>query len=145
MSSLSPAALNGRSRSSPAPTLGDRVEHPASNGAPASDRTGGTQFSSNAVAGGSRRAGAALKQQQREELGRIVASTAEVGELLGDLGSDDVDRALEVVFAARSELDRSERQLVRLALQAGRSWARIGDALGIHTGRAAQARFGNTQ
>jgi hypothetical protein len=83
-----------------------------------------------------------LKHQQRDELDRIVAGTAEVGELLRELGSDDVDRALAVIVAARSQLDLTERQLVRLALQGGRSWARIGAALGMSSGRVTHERFG---
>jgi anti-anti-sigma factor len=47
-----------------------------------------------------------------------------------------------VIFAARSQLDQTERQLVRLALRAGRSWARIGPALGICTGRATHSASG---
>lgn len=148
MSTLSPAVRHRGSRRSPALPLGDHVPRPPSNRAPASGTSNGsfgTRFKSNPAAGESRRAGAALKQQQRDELGRIVAGTAEVGELLRDLGSDDVDRALAVIFAARSQLEQTERQLVRLAVQAGRSWARIGDALGIRTGRAAHERFGGTR
>jgi hypothetical protein len=92
-------------------------------------------------AGESRNADAALKQQERDELDRIVARTGEVGELLSGLGSDDVDRALAVICAARLQLDQTERQLVRLAIQAGRSWARIGAALGFGNGRATHERF----
>jgi hypothetical protein len=100
---------------------------------------------SNAPVRQSHDGGTAVKARQRDELRRIVAGIAEVGELLSDLGPDDVDRALAVVFAARSQLERTERQLVRLARHAGGSWARIGAAMGICSARATHARFGGTQ
>lgn len=148
MSTFSPCALRGESRSSPALQLADPVERTARKAAPASPtRNGsyGTRFKSNPAAGESPKAGLALKEQHRHELDRIVASVAEVGQLLSELGPDDVERALEVIFAARCQLDKTERQLVRLALRAGRSWARIGAALGICTGRATHERFGDTR
>jgi hypothetical protein len=148
MSTLSLGALHGASRRPPALPLTDPVERLASNAARASSTnngTCGTPVKSNAAAGEFGKASVPLKQQQRDELDRILASTAEVGQLLGELDSDDVDRALAVIFAARSQLDRTERQLVRLALQTGRSWARIGSALGIRTSRATRERFGNTR
>jgi hypothetical protein len=147
MSTLSPGALHGGLRSSPPLPLTDPAERPAGQAPPASATSNGSRATwvNNAAARESRRASVALKQQQRDELDRIVASTAEVGQLLTELGSDDVDRAMAVIFAARSQLDQTERQLVRLALQAGQSWARIGAALGIGTGRATHERFGNTR
>jgi hypothetical protein len=82
-----------------------------------------------------------LEQQHRGELERIAAGAAAAGALLTDLGSDGVDQALAAVAAARYELDLTERQLVRLARQAGRSWAQIGAQLGITTGHATHERF----
>lgn len=148
MSTLSPSVLHGGSRSSPALQLADPVERTARKAAPASPTSNGrygTRFKSNPTAGESPKASVALKEQHRHELDRIVASAAEVGQVLSELGPDDVERALAVIFAARSQLDQTERQLVRRALQAGRSWARIGAALGICTGRATHEHFGDTR
>ncbi len=84
---------------------------------------------------------AAGDKKQRDELDRVAAGAVEVGELLRDLSSDDLDRALASVSTARYELDLTERQLVRLARQGGRSWAQIGLALGITTGHATHERY----
>ncbi len=148
MSSSSPAALNGGLRDVRAVPFGNQVEHPVSAGAPASSTRrprSVTGIGSSSAAREARQAAATLKRQQRDELDRIVAATVEVGELLRELGSDDVDQALAVIVAARSQLDHTERELVRLALRAGRSWARIGAALGIHSGRATHERFGGSR
>jgi hypothetical protein len=143
--SSSPAALNGGLRDVRAVPFGSQVDHPASASPPATSapRPSSVSGIGNSAAGReAREAAATLKHQQRDELDRIVAGTAEVGELLRELGSDDVDRALAVIVAARSQLDLTERQLVRLALQGGRSWARIGAALGMSSGRVTHERFG---
>ena len=148
MSSSSPAVLHAELRDVRAVPLGYQLERPASTGAPVrstSKPSSGPGIRSSAPAGEARKAPAALKQQDRDELDRIVARTVEIGERLSELGSDDVEQALAVIFAARSELDLTERQLVRLALHAGQSWARIGAALGIRSGRAAHERFGSTR
>jgi len=146
MSFSSPAVLKRGLRDVRPVRLGDQVDRHTSNGAPASSASkpsSDTGIGSCAPPGENRKAPAAPKQEQRDELGRVVARTVELGELLSELGSDDVDRALAVIFAARSQLDVTERQLVRLALQGGRSWARIGAVLGIRSGRAAHEQFGD--
>lgn len=146
MSTLSPSGLQDRSGSPSALPFADPAERHASNAAPATatgNGSSGTQVTSSSAAGEARDANVVLRQQHREELDRIVARTAKVGELLSELSPCDVEQALAVTFAARSELAQTERQLVRLALQSGQSWARIGAALGMHTGRATNERFGN--
>ena len=148
MSSSSPAALNGGSRDVRAAPFGNQVEPPAGASAPARSTrrpSSVTGIRSGAAAREAREAAATLKHQQRDELDRIVTATVEVGELLRELGSDDVDRALAVIVAARSQLDHTERELVRLALRAGRSWARIGAALGMCSGRATHEHFGGAR
>ena len=146
MSFSSPAVLNRGLRDVRPVRLGNQVDRHTSNGAPASSvskRSSDTGIRSGTSAGEAHKAPAGPKQEQRDELDQIVAKTVALGELLSELGSDDVDRALAVVFAARSQLDLTERQLVRLALQGGRSWARIGAVLGIRSGRAAHEQFGD--
>jgi hypothetical protein len=148
MSSSSTAVLNGGLRDVRPVPPGNQLERLASTGAPArSPRRPNsvTGIRSSAPAVEARRTAAALKQRERDELEQIVAGTVDVGELLRELGSADVDGALAVVVAARFQLDRVERQLVRLALQSGRSWARIGAALGIASGRATHDRFASTR
>jgi hypothetical protein len=145
MSTLSPSGLQDSGSSSPLP-FADPAEDHASKAAPAtttSNGSSGTQVESSSAAGAARETNVILRQQHREQLDRIVARTTEVGELLSELSPYDVEQALAVTFAARSELAQTERQLVRLALQSGQSWARIGAALGMHTGRATNERFGN--
>ena len=140
------ALPSGARRRSPALPRVDPVEHPARNGAPAGaarNRDRGSHVKSSVTAGEFRHAEATFKEPRPDELALIVATAAEVGKLLGELSpDDDVDQALAVIFAARSQLDQIERQLVKLALRGGRSWARIGVALGIQGGRATSERFG---
>jgi hypothetical protein len=145
MSALPPGALH-RSRSSPALPRVNPVERPASKAAAASaTRNGdsGSHVKSTVAAGELRQTSATFKQTRRDELDSIVARAGEVAALLGELSSDDVDQALAVIFAARSQLDQTERQLVRLAVKDGRGWARVGVALGIQGGRATRERFGS--
>jgi hypothetical protein len=142
MSPLSSAARRRESRALPPVPPAKPMERRASNGqSPTGDKSRGAAEQSSGASGESRNAAQALKQAQRNELGRIVSRASEVGALLSELGPDDVDRALAVIFAARDQLEETERQLVRLALQAGLSWARIGAALGICTGGATQERL----
>jgi hypothetical protein len=97
-----------------------------------------------AAADGLPRTTGTFNQSQQAELESLVARAGEVAGLLGEIRSDDVEQALAVIFTARSQLDETERQLVRLALKGGRSWARIGVALGIQSGRATRDQFGGT-
>ena len=85
MSSSPTAAPTGGLRDARAVPPGNQVERLASTGAPASspaqtDSVTGIRSSAPAVE--ARRAAAALKQGQRDELERIVAGTVDVGELL---------------------------------------------------------------
>ena len=86
-----------------------------------------------------------LEHRHREELDRIAAGVAETASPLRDLSSDGLDEALALISQARYELDLAERQLVRLARRAGRSWAQIGVQLGITTGGATREQFNRSQ
>jgi hypothetical protein len=65
------------------------------------------------------------------ELARIADLLAKVGRRLKLPDGESIDEALSTVADSRYELDRIERELVKLARQAGRSWAQIGADLNL--------------
>ncbi len=65
------------------------------------------------------------------DLARIADVLAKLGQRLKLADGDGVDAALTTVADSRYELDRIERELVKLARQAGRSWAQIGADLDL--------------
>jgi hypothetical protein len=66
------------------------------------------------------------------DLARIADVLAKLGQRLKLAEGDGIDAALTTVADSRYELDRIERELVKLARQAGRSWAQDWRRLGPH-------------
>jgi hypothetical protein len=80
-------------------------------------------------------ADASIPSSETQELDRALARLADVladiGRRLSHPADGAVDEALTTVANLRYELEQIERELVRLSVRAGRSWAQIGTDLNL--------------